>query len=220
MIAVLPTYRPTMRMSGSRVSYTACVARVAIGEEGRDVSTQLGHIITLVVMEAEDGRGRARGGEGGTLHRRRWRCGTRLGRTPSIASTSTPWSTRRSRVVRSPCSAALSNAISATACGDKTVIHCLSASRAHGAKGTRGHGAGARAGAGVSLQRGEADCGRGCGTRPAPSLVAGRRGRPCPGGGWSLLCWSCTLRSPTRSRPSVERREGGRRGEGRWEAAQ
>jgi hypothetical protein len=61
MIAVLPTYRPTMRMSGSRVSYTACVARVAIGEEGRDVSTQLGHIITLVVMEAEDGRGRARG---------------------------------------------------------------------------------------------------------------------------------------------------------------
>ena len=131
-------------------------------------------------MEAENGRGRARGGEGGTLYRRRWRCGTRLGRTPSLASTSTPWSTRRSRVVRSPCSAALSNAISATACGDKTVIHCLSASRAHGAKGTRGHGAGARAGAGVSLQRGEADCGRGCGTRPAPSLVAGRRGRPCP----------------------------------------
>ena len=89
------------------------------------------------VAVAEGGRGRARA-EGATLQAG-MRDGTRVARTPSVASTSTPWLTRCSRVVRSPFPAALSKAISATACGDRTV-HCLSQSRAHGAEGTRGWG--------------------------------------------------------------------------------
>ena len=136
-----------------RVSYRACVARVAAGEDGGGEGTEA-RLQADRQAAGEGGRGRggrARAGEGGggTLQAGGWHGGTKVARTPSVASTSTPWLTRRSRLARSPVSAALSNAISATACGDRAVIHCLSASRAHGGEGARawGHGAGAGAGA-------------------------------------------------------------------------
>ena len=136
-----------------RVSYRACVARVAAGEDGGGEGTEA-RLQADRQAAGEGGRGRggrARAGEGGggTLQAGGWHGGTRVARTPSVASTSTPWLTRRSRVARSPVSAALSNAISATACGDRAVIHCLSASRAHGGEGARAWGHGAGAGAGV-----------------------------------------------------------------------